>query len=157
MLPANLKVKVAALVRAKARGQGSLQSVERAATVRGAIRRLTDAYTWGALAEADYREQLRVLQAQLEHLDIAPDEHRMTTAIRLAQDLAATWERARPERRKQLIAELFETIRVGGGRIVSVRPKTAVMPLVAVTATGIEDKEGKDWRSRPDSNRRSRP
>jgi hypothetical protein len=78
----------------------------------------------------------------------------MMTAIRLAQDLAATWERARPERRKQLIAELFETIRVGGGRIVAVRPKPAVMPLVAVTVGGIE---GKDWRSRPDSNRRSRP
>jgi translation initiation factor 2B subunit (eIF-2B alpha/beta/delta family) len=47
------------------------------------------------------------------------------TAIRIAQDLSATWERARPERRKQLIAELFETIRVGGGRIVAVRPKAA--------------------------------
>lgn len=41
----------------------------------------------------------------------------MTTAIRLAQDLAATWERARPEQRKQLIVEPFEMIRVGGGRI----------------------------------------
>ena len=135
MLPANLKV--AALVRAKARGQGSLQSVERAATVRGAIKRLTDAYTWGALGEADYREQLRELQTQLEHLDSAPDERRMMTAIRVAQDLAATWERARPERRKQLVAELFDTIRVGGGRIVSVKPKAAVMPLVAVTVSDI--------------------
>jgi len=128
------------------RHQRALQSVERAATVRGAIKRLTDAYTWGALGEADYREQLRELQAQLEHLDTAPDERRMMTAIRVAQDLAATWERARPERRKQLVAELFDTIRVGGGRIVSVKSKAAVMPLVAVT---VSDIEGKDWRSRP--------
>ena len=78
----------------------------------------------------------------------------MMTAIRVAQDLAATSERARPERRKQLVAELFDTIRVGGGRIVSVKSKAAVMPLVAVT---VSDIEGKDWRSRPDSNRRSRP
>ena len=117
--------------------------------MRGAIKRLTDAYTWGALGEADYREQLRRLQAQLEHLDTAPDERRMMTAIRVAEDLAATWERARPERRKQLIAELFDTIRVGGGRIVSVKPKAAVMPLVAVT---VSDIEGKDWRSRPGLN-----
>ena len=72
----------------------------------------------------------------------------------LAQDLAAAWELARPERRKQLVAALFETVKVGGGRIVSVKPKAAVMPLVVVTMTGAE---GKDWRSRPDSNRRSRP
>jgi len=153
-LPANLKVRVAALVRAKARAAGSGETVERATAVRGAIKRLTDAYTWGALIEADYREQLRALKDQLDRLDTAPDERRMMTAIRLAQDLAATWERARPERRKQLIAELFEVIRVGGGRIVAVKPRPAVMPLVAVTVAGIE---GKDWRSRPDSNRRSRP
>jgi hypothetical protein len=55
----------------------------------------------------------------------------------LAQDLSATWVRARPERRKQLIAELFETIRVGGGRIMSVRAKPAVMPPVAVTVGDI--------------------
>jgi hypothetical protein len=61
----------------------------------------------------DYREQLRGFQDQLERLDTAPDERRMITAIRLAQDLSATWERARQERRTQLIAELFETIRVG--------------------------------------------
>lgn len=52
------------------------------------------------------------------------------------------------ERRKQLVAELFDTIRVGGGRIMSVKPKAAVMPLVVVT---VRDIEGKDWRSRPES------
>jgi len=78
----------------------------------------------------------------------------MMTAIKLAQDLAAAWELARPERRKQLIAAFFETVQVAGGRIVSVQPKAAVMPLVAVTMT---EAGGKDWRSRPDSNRRSRP
>jgi len=151
VLPANLKVKVAALVRAKARGSGTAQSAERAATLRAAtlrtaIKRLTDAYTWGALGEADYREKLRELKNQLELVDAAPDERRMMTAIKLAQDLAAAWELARPERRKQLVAELFETVRVGGGRIVSVKPKSAVMPLVAVT---VADVQTKDWRSRP--------
>ncbi len=66
----------------------------------------------------------------------------MTTAIRVAQDLAATWERARPERRKELVAELFDTIRVGGGRIVFVKPKAAVMPLVAVTGATSKAKTG---------------
>ena len=154
VLPANLKVKVAALVRAKARGSGTAQSAERAATLRAAIKRSTDAYTWGALGEADYREKLREVKDQLERVDAAPDERRMMTAIKLAQDLAAAWELARPERRKQLIAALFETVTVGDGRIVSVQPKAAVMPLVVVTMT---EAGGKDWRSRPDSNRRSRP
>ena len=72
----------------------------------------------------------------------------MMTAIKLAQDLAAAWELARPERRKQLVAQLFATVRVGGGRIVSVKPKPAVMPLVAVT---VADVQTKDWRSRPGS------
>jgi hypothetical protein len=79
---------------------------------------------------------------------------RMMTVIKVAQDLAASWERARPERRKQLVAELFETVRIGDGRIVSVRPKAAIMPLVAVA---VADAQTKDRRSRPDSNRRSRP
>jgi hypothetical protein len=44
--------------------------------------------------------------------------------------------------------ELFETIRIGDGRIVSVKPKPAVMPLIAVT---VGDAQTKDWRSRPGS------
>lgn len=55
-------------------------------------------------------------------------------SIKLAQDLAATWERARSEQRKQLLAALFETVRIGGGQIVSV-PRPEVAPLVAVTLT----------------------
>lgn len=131
-----------------------MQSTEKAASLRGAMKRLTDAYTWGALGEADYREKLRELKEQLERVDAAPDERRMMTAVRLAQDLAAAWALARPARRKELIAALFETVKVGGGRILSVKPKAAVMPLVAAT---IGEAEGEDWRSRPDSNRRSRP
>ncbi len=133
MLPANLKVK----------GRGpARQSSGRPTRTRG------------ALGEADYREKLRELKEQLERVDAAPDERRMMTAIKLAQVLAAAWEVARPERRKQLITALFETLKVGDGRNVSVHPKAAVMPLVAVTLT---EAGGKDWRSRPDSNRRSRP
>jgi hypothetical protein len=61
-------------------------------------------------------------------------------------------------RSKQLLAELFETVRIDGGRIVSVRPKREVMPLVAVNAlaTSTASIEGTDGRihqrSRPGSN-----
>jgi hypothetical protein len=48
-------VKVAALVRAKARGAGSAEAAQRATSPRGAIKRITDAYTWGAILGADYR------------------------------------------------------------------------------------------------------
>ncbi len=153
-LPPALKARVAALVRAKVESLTPAQSVERAGSIRQRMKRVTDAYTWGALDESEYRAQLLELKAQLEKAEAVPDERRMMAAIRVAQDFAAAWARARPERRKQLLGELFEVVRVAEGRIVSVKPKADVLPLVAVTAAGLQ---GKDWRSRPDSNRRSRP
>lgn len=45
----------------------------------------------------------------------------------------------------QLVA-LFDTIRVGGGSIVSVKPKAAVMPPCGHPS---HTSKGKDWRSRP--------
>ncbi len=148
-LPAHLKMRVAALVRA--RTQAALGADDRTATVRQAMKRLTDAYTWGGITEADYREELSTLQRSLGRLEAKPDEQRTLAAIRLAQDLAGSWRRAKPQRRKQIVELLFDRVTVKGGSIVAVRPKDEIMPLVAVTTTD------KDWRSRPDSNRRSRP
>jgi hypothetical protein len=53
--------------------QGSADAAQLATALRGAIRRLTDAYIFGALIEADYREKLRELKNQMERVDTAPD------------------------------------------------------------------------------------
>jgi hypothetical protein len=49
--------------------------------------------------------------------------------------------------------ELFETVRIGGGRIVSVKPRPEVLPLVAIT---VGSAEPNDWRSRPGSEQQYR-
>ncbi|HEV2011073.1 MAG TPA: hypothetical protein VGS17_08625 [Candidatus Limnocylindria bacterium] len=72
-LPANHMVRVAALAREKGEPEGSADSVSRAASVRGTIKRVTDAYTRGALGEGGYREKLRDRKDHLERLDTAPD------------------------------------------------------------------------------------
>ena len=59
----------------------------------------------------------------------------MMTAIKLAQDLAAAWELARPERRKQLIAALFEA----GGKDWRSRP--GLNPSVFVAGIAVEGTE----------------
>ena len=66
----------------------------------------------------------------------------MTTAIKLAQDLAAAWEWRAPSDARSSSRRFFETVKVGGGRIVSVKPKAAMMPLIVVTMTEAEAKTG---------------
>ncbi len=107
--------------------------VDRAAErVRGAIKRLTDAYTWGGADEAEYRAQLAALHEQLAKAERAPDERRIMDSIRVAQDLAMAWDRTQPERRRQILALLFERVTVGAKRLVAVRPRAEVAPLLAI-------------------------
>ncbi len=127
-LPTSLRPRVAALVRARVSQQRDGATVE---TLRVAVKRLTDAYMWKALDEADYREQLGVLQAQLERAEQAPDERRILQAIKVAQDLGTAWESASPERRCQVLRTLFDSVTVSRQAIVAVRPKPDVAPLLA--------------------------
>jgi hypothetical protein len=128
-LPATLRPRLAALVRAKVARGSDQASAER---LRAAMKRLTDAYTWGGVGEADYREQLTSLREQLAKADRAPDERRVIEAIRVAQDFGLAWEKARPERRHEMLDVLFESVTIGGKRLVSVKPRDEVAPLLAV-------------------------
>jgi hypothetical protein len=83
----------------------------------------------------DYRDQLRALKAELVRTQKAPDQRRIIQATKLAEDLPALWRAARPERRKQLLSTLFETIKVSGGRVTAVRPIQQLAPLFAVKAS----------------------
>jgi hypothetical protein len=145
------KVELARLVRARIAKESMGGAADRAAALRLQLKRLNDVYIFGAMAESDYRADSHTLRAALARIEQAPDESRVTAAIRLAQDIPALWHRARPERRKQMVQSVFEVVRILHGRIVAVKPRSEVAPLIAVSATS------KDWRSRPDSNRRSRP
>ena len=53
-------------------------------------------------------------------------------AIRVAQNFGLAWEQARPERRHEMLDVLFESVTVGGKRLVSVKPRDEVAPLFAV-------------------------
>jgi DNA invertase Pin-like site-specific DNA recombinase len=140
------RTKLAAIIRAKVR-RGF--DATKAARVRQAMKRITDAFTWGALEEDEYRKQLGDLRAQLAVVERQPDEQRILEATRLAQDIPAAWATASPDQRRRIVWSAFEIIRVREGRIVSVRPKPTTAPLLALTSSIM--------RSRPDSNRRSRP
>jgi DNA invertase Pin-like site-specific DNA recombinase len=124
------KPKLASLVRAVlARGQdqGAAQRT------RIAIRRLNDAYVESqAMDRAEYLERLAGLKAQLARLERVPDERLIAAATKVAQDIGVVWEAASPERRKQLRETLFESVTVASGRVVAVRPRPEVAPLVAV-------------------------
>ena len=96
-LDAERLARVAALVRVKLR-RGS--DVQKAARIRQAMKRTTDAFTWGALEEDDYRRQLEDLRTQLARSEQAPEEHRILEATRLAQDIPAAWAAASPQNRK---------------------------------------------------------
>jgi site-specific DNA recombinase len=146
------RVELARLVRARiAKESTGGGAADRAAALRLQLKRLNDVYIFGAMAESEYQSESQTLRTTLARIEQVPDESRVTAAIRLAQDIPALWHRARPERRKQMVQGVFEVVRILHGRIVAVRPRSEVAPLLAVNATS------KDWRSRPDSNRRSRP
>jgi hypothetical protein len=53
-------------------------------------------------------------------------------AAEIAQDFGVAWDMAKPERRRDLLAVLFESVKIAGGAIVAVRPKAEVARLLAV-------------------------
>ncbi len=145
-LDAERRTRVTAIVRAKVR-RGS--DAAKASRIRTAIKRLTDAFTWGAIEEDDYRGQLAELRAQLAMSEHLPDEHRILEATAIAQDIPRAWGLATPEQRRRIVWSTFSLIRVGDGRVTAVRPRPETAPLFAAATA--------QPRSRPDSNRRSRP
>ena len=128
-LPADQRTRLTALVRARL-SKGS--DAEKVSRLRAAIKRLTDAYTWGGIEEDEYRSELRRLRTDLATVERLPDERRILEAVRLAQDVPMVWDAARPERKRQLVWAIFESVKIQEGRIVSVRPKPEVAPLLAL-------------------------
>ena len=99
------------------------------------MKRITDAFTWGALEENDYRKQLGDLRAQLAVVERQPDEQKILEATRLAQDIPAAWATASADQRRRIVWSVFEIIRIRKGRIVSVRPRSTTAPLLALTSS----------------------
>ena len=99
-LDAERRARVTAIVRAKVR-RGS--DAAKASPIRTAIKRLTDAFTWGAIEEDDYRGQLAELRAQLAVSEHLPDEHRILEATAIAQDIPRAWGLATPEQRRWIV------------------------------------------------------
>jgi len=95
------------------------------------MKRITEAFTWGALEEVDYRQQLETLRAQLAVAEEAPQEQRILEATRIAQDIPRAWALATPEQRKRMVWSVFNRIRISSGAIASVRPKPETAALLA--------------------------
>ena len=117
------------LIRRKA-SQGIDQSG--AVATRQALKRLTDAFTWGYLPEPEYQERAAELRTRLDRATRVPDERRMLAATRLAQDIAAMWSASPKDRRKELLRQLFAHVRVHAGKVTSVLPNPELLPLFAV-------------------------
>ena len=98
--------------------------------LRTAMRRLTDAYTWCGVGEADCREPRTSLREQLAKAHRAPDERRVMGLSRRA-DFGLAWEKARPERRHEMLDVLFGSVTIGGKHVVPVKPRDEV-PLFAL-------------------------
>lgn len=135
------RTRVAEIVRAKVR-RGS--DAAKATRIRTAIKRLTDAFTWGAIEEDDYRAQLVDLRTQLAVSEHLPDERRILEATTTAQDIPRAWVLATPEQRRRIVWSTFSLIRVGDGRVTAVRPRPETAPLFAAALTA-------QPRSRPES------
>ena len=142
------KARLAPLVRAQLlRGTDA----GKASRLRIAMKRLTDAFTWGALEEDDYRAQLADLRSQIERVEQVPDERRILEATQMALDFAGTWAEASPELQRQITWAICSRIKVERGTFTEVDVRKEVAPLFALAASSSTP------RSRPDSNRRSRP
>ena len=127
-------------------------ALARPARLRVAIKRITDAFTWGAIEEDDYRAQLADLRAQLGRVEQLPEERRILEATQMAAEFASTWREASPEVQRRITWTLCSRILIDGGTFTEVDVRREVAPLFAVAASS-----GSMPRSRPDSNRRSRP
>ena len=127
-LNATTRTKVTGIIRARL-SRGS--DVTKAARIRSAIKRLTDAFKWNGIEEDDYRQQLRELQAELALCERVPDERRMLEAMRIAQDIPRAWKLASAEQRRRMTWSVFEQITISGGVVVSAEPQPDLKPLFA--------------------------
>lgn len=104
----------------------------KAARLGVAIKRLTDAFTWGALEEDDYRSQLADLRAQLGRVEQLPEERRILVAPKMAADFASTWQEASPEVQRRITWTICSRILIDRGTFTEVDVRKDVAPLFAV-------------------------
>ncbi len=72
------------------------------------------------------------LRDELGHLEQLPDERRILAAVRLAQDIPRAWSAATPEKRRELAWAVFERITVKDAKVIAVKPREDLAPLLAL-------------------------
>ena len=111
---------------------------------------LGNLFVWGDIGEAQYRRQREEIDRQIAAVAptktpvILTDARR---AARLLQDIGALWSHpgVAPERRKELIDEVFEEIQLDRHGIRAVLPRTEYRPLVALTEVRRGGNGRGDW------------
>jgi len=137
------KARVAKLVRAQLlRGSDA----GKASRLRVAMKRLTDAFTWGAIEEDDYRAQLGDLRAQLERTEQVPDERRILEATQMALDFVGTWSEASPEVQRRITWAICSRVKVERGTVTEVDVRKEVAPLFALAASSSMPRSRPGWR-----------
>lgn len=120
------------------------------ADIKRRMARLGDRYEAGdpTLSRESYLERMRELKAELERAERQDDRRAALDALRHVRDFAGLYADTTPTRRRELWRFVFSRVVLKDKQLVRVRPNELLMPLFAATL---------QQRSRPDSNRRSRP
>lgn len=100
------------------------------AQLQGRITRLTNAYVWQGMDEADYQNDLRHLQDQLARLQV-PDTPAIVQAGTYLESLAGLWPDMDDRERREVVHILFGQVRldVQSKQIVCVQVKPHFVPL----------------------------
>jgi hypothetical protein len=134
-----------ALVRAKVRSSENVTDAER---LRERLSRLHDRYEMDkTMTKAAYRDQLRALETAIRAAE-GVDGPSMS-AVALVRSFGKTYAAASATQKQKIWQLCFDEVVTERGMLVAVRPKPDIAPLFAAACL--------TPRSRPDSNRRSRP
>lgn len=135
------------LVRVKVRGSADAKEADR---LRDRLARLHDRYEMDkTMTKAMYQEQVRALEEAIRAAQGTDGVAECERAVALVRDFGKTYAAASAEQKQKIWQLCFDEVVIERGMLVAVRPKPDIAPLFAAACL--------TPRSRPDSNRRSRP
>ena len=101
-----------------------------------AIANLRKQHVWDVISDQEFKAEYQVLQRQrraLEPKPTAPSTPNLDRAAELLQNLPALWKHpgVTQDQRRELVREVFDEIRLRGGKLVAVKPRPEYVPLFA--------------------------
>jgi site-specific DNA recombinase len=132
----------------------------RRARLEARLERLKELYGWGDIAKEAYLAEREDVQQELRVLGMGSDKsEELERLASFLRDVREAWTAASPDQKNRLARALFATVWVSRGQVVGVEPRPELEPFFRLSQQPSEELSrivGK-WRSRGDSNPRSRP